>query len=57
VEERIRGAIKNNEPTGWYAKLDEETQREGVYQETWIQNQVDEVAQLVAETCYLLTLV
>jgi hypothetical protein len=33
-----------------------QTQRAGIYQDTWIQNQVDEVAQLVAETLYLLTL-
>lgn len=33
-----------------------QSQRAGVYQETWIQNQIDEIAQLVAETCYLLTL-
>ena len=33
-----------------------QTQRDGVYQDTWIQNQVDEIAQLVAEICYLLTL-
>jgi RNA binding exosome subunit len=33
-----------------------QTERNGIYQETWIQNQVDEVAQLVAETIYQLTL-
>lgn len=33
-----------------------QTQRAGIYQDTWIQNQVDEVAQLTAETLYLLTL-
>ena len=33
-----------------------QTQRAGVYQDSWIQNQIDEVAQLVAETIYLLTL-
>ena len=33
-----------------------QSQRAGIPQESWIQNQVDEVAQLVAETIYLLTL-
>ena len=31
-------------------------ERENIYQETWIQNQVDEIAQLFAETLYLLSL-
>lgn len=30
--------------------------RKDIYQETWVQNQVDEVAQLFAETLYLLSL-
>lgn len=30
--------------------------RQEIYQETWIQNQVDEIAQLFAETLYLLSL-
>ena len=30
--------------------------RKNIYQESWIQNQVDEIAQLVAETLYLLSL-
>jgi RNA binding exosome subunit len=30
--------------------------REKIYQETWIQNQVDEIATLFAETLYLLSL-
>jgi RNA binding exosome subunit len=30
--------------------------RKEIYQETWIQNQVDEIAQLFAETLYLLSL-
>ena len=33
-----------------------QTERKSIYQETWIQNQIDEIAQLVAETLYLLTL-
>jgi hypothetical protein len=33
-----------------------QTQRAGVYQDTWIQNQIDEIAQLVADTTYQLTL-
>jgi hypothetical protein len=33
-----------------------QSQRAGIYQDTWIQNQVDEIAQLVAETIYQLTL-
>jgi len=31
-------------------------ERKDIYQETWIQNQVDEIAQLFAETLYLLSL-
>ena len=31
-------------------------ERKTIYQESWIQNQVDEIAQLVAQTSYLLTL-
>ena len=30
--------------------------RKMVYQETWIQNQIDEIAQLIAETLYQLSL-
>jgi len=30
--------------------------RKDIYQESWIQNQVDEIAQLFAETLYLLSL-
>jgi hypothetical protein len=30
--------------------------RENIYQESWVQNQVDEIAQLFAETLYLLSL-
>lgn len=30
--------------------------RQEIYQETWIQNQVDEIAKLFAETLYLLSL-
>ena len=33
-----------------------QTERNGVYQESWIQNQIDEIAALVAETIYQLTL-
>lgn len=33
-----------------------QAERKNIYQETWIQNQVDEIAQLVAKTLYLLTL-
>ena len=33
-----------------------QTERANIYQESWIQNQIDEIAQLVAETLYLLTL-
>jgi hypothetical protein len=33
-----------------------QSERKNIYQETWIQNQVDEIAQLVAETLYLLSL-
>jgi len=31
-------------------------ERKTIYQDTWIQNQVDEIAQLIAQTSYLLTL-
>ena len=30
--------------------------RENIYQESWVQNQVDEISQLFAETLYLLSL-
>lgn len=33
-----------------------QTSRTDLYQETWIQNQIDEIAALVAQTIYLLTL-
>jgi hypothetical protein len=33
-----------------------QTERANIYQESWIQNQIDEISQLVAETLYLLTL-
>ena len=33
-----------------------QTERASIYQESWIQNQVDELAALVASTIYLLTL-
>lgn len=33
-----------------------QSERGSLYKETWIQNQIDEIAQLVAETLYLLTL-
>ena len=31
-------------------------ERKTIYQESWIQNQIDEIAQLIAQTRYLLTL-
>jgi hypothetical protein len=37
-----------------YAEIQED--RNTIYQETWIQNQVDEIATLFAETIYLLSL-
>jgi hypothetical protein len=33
-----------------------QTERKTIYQDSWIQNQIDEIAQLVAKTIYLLTL-
>ena len=33
-----------------------QTERTSLYSETWIQNQIDEIAALVAQTIYLLTL-
>ena len=37
-----------------YEKIQED--RKDIYQETWIQNQIDEIATLFAETLYLLSL-
>lgn len=33
-----------------------ETERKGLYSESWIQNQIDEIVALIAQTIYLLTL-
>ena len=33
-----------------------ETERKGLYSESWIQNQIDEISALIASTIYLLTL-
>jgi hypothetical protein len=33
-----------------------QTERDNIYQESWVQNQIDNIAELVATTCYLLTL-
>ncbi len=33
-----------------------ETERKSLYQESWIQNQIDEISALIAQTIYLLTL-
>mgnify|MGYP003660072232 CR=1 FL=1 len=33
-----------------------QTERKTIYQESWIQNQIDEIAALIAQTLYLLTL-
>lgn len=33
-----------------------ETERKGLYSESWIQNQIDEISALIAATIYLLTL-
>ena len=33
-----------------------QTERKNIYQESWIQNQIDEIAALIAQTLYLLTL-
>lgn len=37
-----------------YSKI--QKNRKEIYQETWIQNQIDEIAQLFAQTLYLLSL-
>jgi hypothetical protein len=37
-----------------YKTIQEE--RKEIYQESWVQNQVDEIATLIAETLYLLSL-
>lgn len=55
------------EPTDWTSTDDTiayfknlyqyvETERKNLYQETWIQNQIDEISALIAQTIYLLTL-
>jgi Family of unknown function (DUF5856) len=33
-----------------------QSERKNLYQETWIQNQIDQIAQLVGQTLYLLSL-
>ena len=33
-----------------------QTERKTIYQESWIQNQIDEISALIAQTIYLLTL-
>jgi hypothetical protein len=33
-----------------------ETERKGLYQESWIQNQIDEISAQISQTIYLLTL-
>jgi len=33
-----------------------QTERKTIYQESWVQNQIDEIAQLIGKTLYLLTL-
>lgn len=33
-----------------------QTERTSIYQESWIQNQIDEISALIAQTIYLLTL-
>jgi len=33
-----------------------ETERKGLYQDSWVQNQIDELSALIASTIYLLTL-
>ena len=55
------------EPTDWTSTDDTiayfknlyqyvETERKNLYQESWIQNQIDEISALIAKTIYLLTL-
>lgn len=48
-----------NQVQDYFKKLYEyvESERKSVYQESWIQNQIDEISALVAQTSYLLTLV
>lgn len=33
-----------------------ETERRNIYEESWIQNQIDNISELIAQTIYLLTL-
>ena len=33
-----------------------QTERKTIYQESWVQNQIDEIAQLIGKTLYLLSL-
>jgi hypothetical protein len=55
------------EPTDWISTDDTiayfqnlykyvETERHNIYQESWIQNQIDNISELIAQTIYLLTL-
>jgi hypothetical protein len=55
------------EPTDWTSTDDTiayfqnlykyvETERRNIYEESWIQNQIDNISELIAQTIYLLTL-
>lgn len=55
------------EPTDWtstddtiayFQKLYQyvESERKNIYQESWVQNQIDNISELIAQTIYLLTL-
>lgn len=50
--------ISNEQVISYFKKLYDyvQTERNKLYKESWIQNQIDEIAQLIAQTSYLLTL-
>ena len=48
-DQQVRDYFKN-----LYAYV--QSERQNIYQETWVQNQVDEIAALIAQTSYRLTL-
>lgn len=50
--------VSNEQVMTYFKKVYDyvQTERQNIYQETWVQNQVDEIAELVARTLYLLTL-
>lgn len=50
--------VSTDETIAYFKKLYDyvQSERKNLYQESWIQNQIDEIAALIAQTLYLLTL-